>query len=156
MLGSRRRRGKGFTLIELMIVVAIIGIVAAIAIPAYRTNVVRARVGQAIAFVAPYKAQVTERYTELGRLPIEASDPADIDYYETGTQNFVYRVRWSRLRKALEIWLGDAAGNELKGRILWLKPAVQSGGTLTWTCTDHLEGEIWEVEKKYLPTTCRP
>ncbi|MCE5233064.1 MAG: pilin, partial [Xanthomonadaceae bacterium] len=120
---------QGFTLIELMIVVAIIGIVAAIAIPAYRTNVVRARVGQAIAFVAPYKAQVTEKYIDLGRLPIEASDPADIEYYETSTQNFIYRVRWSRMRQALEVWIGDAAGSELGGKILFLKPTVQSGGT---------------------------
>ncbi len=156
MHGSRRRRGRGFTLVELMIVVAIIGILAAIAIPAYRTHTTRARVGQAIAFVAPYKAQLTETYAELGRLPIEASDPEDIDYYETSTQNFIFRVRWSRLRKALEIWLGDAAGDELKGKILWLKPTIESGGTLTWVCSDHREGSSWEVEKKFLPSTCRP
>lgn len=139
-----------------MIVVAIIGIVAAIAIPAYRTNVVRARVGQAIAFVAPYKAQVTEKYVELGRLPIEAGDPENIEYYETSTSNFIYRVRWSRMRKALEVWIGSAAGSELGGKILWLKPTVQSGGTLTWVCSDHLEQASYEVEKKYLPTSCRP
>jgi type IV pilus assembly protein PilA len=154
--GPGRRRGAGFTLIELMIVVAIIGIVAAIAIPAYRTNVVRARVGQAIAFVAPYKAQVTEKYVELGRLPIDPSDAENIEYYETSTSNFIYRVRWSRMRQALEVWTGAAAGSELNGKILFLKPTVQSGGTLTWVCSDHLEVASFQVEKKYLPTTCRP
>jgi type IV pilus assembly protein PilA len=156
MRASRWRRGAGFTLVELMVVVAIVGLLAAIAIPAYRIHTVRARVGQAVAFLSPYKAQFTEKYTELGRLPNQPADAANIEYYETSTRNFIFRVRWSRERSAMEVWLGDAAGAELGGKILFLKPTIQSGGTLTWVCSDHLEVASYQVEKKYLPTTCRP
>jgi type IV pilus assembly protein PilA len=60
---------KGFTLIELMIVVAIVGILAAIAIPAYKDYTVRAKVSECAAAVGACKASVTEYYNTMGGFP---------------------------------------------------------------------------------------
>src|SRR5690606_25172429 len=67
----------GFTLIELMIVVAIIGILAAIAIPAYRDYVAKAQAGEALVLLMGKKVPLTEFYTDMGRWPNSVSSVAD-------------------------------------------------------------------------------
>ena len=66
------RKHKGFTLIELMIVVAIIGILAAIAIPAYQEYIARAQAGEAVQLLAGAKAPMAEFYGDQGRWPASA------------------------------------------------------------------------------------
>lgn len=64
---------RGFTLIELMIVVAIVGILAAIAIPAYSDYTVRAKITEALAFAAAAKTTISEYYASEGKMPLDAT-----------------------------------------------------------------------------------
>jgi type IV pilus assembly protein PilA len=65
---------KGFTLIELMIVVAIIGILAAVAVPAYQDYIARAQVSEAVSLTTGAKTPISEYYNEKGQWPLVATD----------------------------------------------------------------------------------
>lgn len=145
---------QGFSLIELMIAVAVVGILAALALASYDVARQRAHVAEGLTFLSPYKQDVAEQVQTIGRLPNEASDPADVDYFETGGSGVVRRVRWSRGRSALEVWFGSGAGDKLNGAILWLSPTLQADGGLTWRCSGHPEAAYY-LEPRYLPASCR-
>jgi type IV pilus assembly protein PilA len=123
---------KGFTLIELMIVVAIIGILAAIAIPAYQDYTIRAQVTEGLNLASSVKAAVSESYADKGTWPADlaalgiAEEPSG-KYVEgitvdTGTINILYGV--------------DANADNLAGEILSLKPLVSTNGDVIWVCGD--------------------
>src|SRR5258706_12876848 len=82
---------KGFTLIELMIVVAIIGILAAIAIPAYKTYTIRAQESEALGFADAAKVAVTETYTASGTWPVD-NTTAGMAAANTITSKYVLSV----------------------------------------------------------------
>ncbi|WP_295431292.1 pilin [uncultured Thiodictyon sp.] len=148
---TARLTALGFTLVELMVVVAIISILAALAVPAYRTFVVRTRAAEGVSFVAPYKTYLTEYILANGHAP-----PADEDYYSQGGPVAVTRVNWSIGRGAIEVWYGPGAGVELNGTILWLIPN-QSAGSISWICRGHsgAGGAGWYLDPRYLPASCR-
>ncbi len=142
---------QGFTLIELMIVVAIIGILAAVALPAYQDYTIRARVSEALLAASTAKTAVSETYANAGQmLPSAASMGV-----ENQTSTYVAGVTWQRtdanngdviVTLANNTALGGAAGGQIILR------AAGANGKVTWTCGKGTGGTNMQ---KYLPGTCK-
>jgi type IV pilus assembly protein PilA len=136
---------QGFTLIELMIVVAIIGILAAIAIPAYQDYTIRAQVSEGLSLAGAAKAAVTETWMDKGDLPAD-NDAAGLD--DTITGKFVSGVVVAN--GVITISYAQAASHSaISGNTLVLTPNTLIGGSVPWTCAGG------GIENKHLPSTCR-
>ncbi len=137
---------KGFTLIELMIVVAIIGILAAVALPAYQDYTTRAKVSEVILMAAPAKLAVTETSSSLGGL---ASLTASATGYTfPGATKYVSNVQIADTTGVITVTstVPTATGD------LTLTPTANASGSgqLTWACASTA------INAKYLPSECRP
>lgn len=134
---------KGFTLIELMIVVAIVGILAAIALPAYQDYTVRARVSEALASAGACKTQVTEFQQAKAALP-------DTSNAGCSTADTKYALAPTVAGGIITVTL--SAATDLAGAAstnLLLTPVPATGAAITsWTCTGTMPS-------KYLPANCR-
>ena len=160
---------KGFTLIELMIVVAIIGILAAIAIPAYQDYTIRAQVTEGMNLAAAAKAAVAEDFLNEGLPPTTRTDagmsPAAADTrgkYVTGVDV---------VNGAIIITYGDQANQQIKGMTLSLIPYESTDLSVSWQCGTALQpggtnilgtkaGTVavtgpTTVLDRYLPSACR-
>jgi type IV pilus assembly protein PilA len=136
---------KGFTLIELMIVVAIIGILAAIAIPAYSDYTVRARVAEGVTLGASAKAAVAEDIANNGAAinPLTVCDGVNV----IGAQVGEVMSLTCAATGAITITMSPKA----KGVVLTLTPQVVAAGgdSIDWTCAAPASPD------KYLPAECR-
>jgi type IV pilus assembly protein PilA len=142
---------QGFTLIELMIVVAIIGILAAIAIPAYQDYTIRAQVSEGLNLSAGAKVAVTEHWQDRGVLPADNA-VAGLADAATITGNYVTSVTVAN--GVVSVLYGQAANQSINGAILTLTPtAVAGAGSVEWTCAG---GNILGANPKWLPAACRP
>ncbi|WP_207883484.1 pilin [Pseudomonas sp. 30_B] len=133
---------KGFTLIELMIVVAIIGILAAIALPAYQDYTTRAKVSEVIVMAAPAKLAVAETSSSLGGLgSLTASNSG---YVFPGATKYVSGVTITAGTGVVTVasTVPGATGN------IVLTPTNVGGGQLKWACTTT-------INTKYVPQECR-
>ena len=143
-----RRIQQGFTLIELMIVVAIIGILAAIAIPAYQDYTVRAKVTEGIGFAAAAKAAVSEFYISQAAMPGDASAAG---FSTTVTTAKIQSLGYSRTSST--VGAITVTFNELGGST--------AGQTLVFTGTGSANGVSWDCKTggtlpgKYRPANCR-
>lgn len=151
---------KGFTLIELMIVVAIIGILAAIAIPAYQDYTVRSQVTEGLNLASDLKAAVAETYAQNGSWP--ASNAAvGVDQVKSG--KYVSGVAIST--GTIQITYGNQANANINGNILGLRPTLSPNGDVIWTCgyrtalgsdpATAAAAHGTTIAGKYLPATCR-
>ena len=166
---------KGFTLIELMIVVAIIGILAAIAIPAYQDYTVRAQVSEGMNLAAAAKAAVSEYFLNRGRAPANRTE-AGMSANQTDTSGkYVTAVNVDR--GAIVITYGNEANANIQGASLGLTAYETPDLSVAWKCgaanqpvgtqlmgtqgglaiAVQNNGSLANAAtQKYLPSACRP
>ena len=143
-----KRVQQGFTLIELMIVVAIIGILAAVALPAYQDYTTRAKMSEVIVMASPAKLAVAETTSSMGALA--SVDATNHGYVFPGATKYVSGITVSA---AGGIVTAVSSINGATGNIV-LTPAETAGtGQLRWTCTHTINGG--SAGNKYVPTECR-
>jgi type IV pilus assembly protein PilA len=136
------RQQKGFTLIELMIVVAIIGILAAIAIPAYQDYTIRARVTEGLELASTAKLAVSETAISNNALP---ATQAATGYTSPAATVNVASIVVGAAGLVTITYTATAGG----GTIL-LTPTLTANGDVTWDCTGGT------LLPKYRPSICRP
>lgn len=135
-------RQKGFTLIELMIVVAIIGILAAVAIPAYQDYTIRARVTEGLELASSAKLAVSETAITNNALP---ATQAATGYVSPAATANVTSIAIGAAG-VITITYTAAAG----GGTVIMTPTLQANGDVTWDCTGGT------LLPKYRPASCRP
>ena len=142
----KRSLQKGFTLIELMIVVAIIGILAAVALPAYQDYTKRARVSEALSLMSGAKASVAEYYSTNNTWPSgNASAGLAAKASISGGSVSSVEVTGSKITAVLRT-------NVENGKKVVLKGTSTAGG-VTWSCKAAVSGT--DVNSKFLPSECR-
>jgi len=140
-----KRVQQGFTLIELMIVVAIIGILAAVALPAYQDYTTRAKISEVIVMASPAKLAVAETTSSLGILAsVTASSTG---YVFPGATKYVSGIA---ITDGTGVVTATSTVPNAPGTIILTPTEVAAGtGQLTWVCSSA-------ISPKYLPTECRP
>ena len=138
------KKQQGFTLIELMIVVAIIGILAAVAIPAYQDYIVRARVTEGLSLSTAGKTAVSEYFSSQGTLPTDNTS-AGLATSEDISGNSVDKVEINNLGAIVITFSTPAIANST----LELRPST-GAGKIVWDC---MAGG--NLEAKYRPSSCR-
>jgi type IV pilus assembly protein PilA len=160
---------KGFTLIELMIVVAIIGILAAIAIPAYQDYTIRAQVSEGMNLAAAAKAAVAETFLNRGTAPLNRM-VAGMSENATDT-NGKYVQSVNVTSGVITITYGHEANNQINNQTVELVPYVTLDRSVAWRCggagtpgdATLMTGATYNggtlatpANAKYLPAACRP
>jgi type IV pilus assembly protein PilA len=142
------RAQRGFTLIELMIIVAIIGIIASIAIPHYKSYVIRSRVTEGINLGASAKIAAAEYFQNYGVFAT-TNNSAGLSAPEDYKGPYVTQVEIVA-GGVIEISYGNTIYPDLVGAILSVTPDSTNAGSVTWECNGNAA-----LPNKSLPTACR-
>ncbi|HFB1388626.1 TPA: pilin, partial [Neisseria gonorrhoeae] len=158
---------KGFTLIELMIVIAIVGILAAVALPAYQDYTARAQVSEAILLAEGQKSAVTEYYLNHGEWPKD-NDSAGVASSDKIKGKYVQKVEVAK-GVVTATMKSDGVNKEIKGKKLSLW-GRREDGSVKWFCGQPVTRDDTaanddtvtadadtngKIDTKHLPSTCR-
>jgi type IV pilus assembly protein PilA len=141
---------RGFTLIELMIVVAIIAILAAIALPAYQDYVIRSQVSEGAVLSDGAKTAFAEFYSNHGSAPTDNTS-AGLAKSSSIIGNYVTSVDVAGGKITAKY--GSNANAKISGKVLVFSPYSAGGGSLAWSC---LTTAGTNVDPKYRASACRP
>ncbi len=146
LIMTTTRTQHGFTLIELMIVIAIIGILAAVAIPMYMDYAVRSQIAEGINLAAGAKVSVAEYYQETGEYPTGNAE-AGLEQADEIQGNYVESVAVAD--EVITVTFGNDANQRIDGETITIT-AAEEDGSLNWTCAS---GGV--IDDKNLPVACR-
>jgi type IV pilus assembly protein PilA len=160
----KKQMQQGFTLIELMIVVAIIGILAAIAIPAYQNYTIRAQVSEGMSLAGGVETAMSEYYANHGNFPA-ANASAGLSDSGSISGNYVVSVSSGTTdgtnptgtNGVILITFGNKANTNIASKALAIS-AVPSNGSISWVCGKGATasgGSPTSVPSKYLPSSCQ-
>jgi type IV pilus assembly protein PilA len=138
---------KGFTLIELMITVAIVGILAAVALPTYQSYIIRTQIVDGISLASGAKSVVMEAHSQKGSLSTMVA--ADFNSFGGASGKYISSVVIGDAG-VVTATFGNNANADIIGNTLLLTPSEQPvSGNLSWECSSST------VAAKYLPSSCK-
>ena len=162
----RKQIQKGFTLIELMIVVAIIGILAAIAIPAYQNYTIRSQVTEGLSLAGGWKTSIAEFYANTGAFPTCTSATGVGGCMVAAgatTGKYVTSVALAAAGGQIVITYGNQANAKIAALALDLSPGLSANNDVIWICGKAANpgtpggappADASTVPAQYLPTVC--
>ncbi len=148
---KQQNRNGGFTLIELMIAVAVISILASIAVPTYRDYIIRAKISEALNLAASAKISIAEYYISEGELPgnLEEAGMENISTDHIESMAYAEDDNSAQITVTLDDNIGGGAGGK---KIVVAAAPAHDGAILEWSCAPAAEDG---VDTKYLPASCR-
>lgn len=137
---------SGFTLIELMIAVSIVGMLAAIAVPAYLNYSIRSEVAEGLSLSGNAKSAVAGFYQNFGKFPADNNE-AGISAADEIKGDFVSSVTIAE--NVVSVLYGNEANSRIAGRKIELVADTTSVGSIVWSCSGAAD-----MQNKYLPSAC--
>ena len=157
---------KGFTLIELMIVVVVIGVLSVIAIPIYADYVTRTQVLEAVAISAPVRKAQEEYFMEHGKWPVGCSSPGHVGLASSYCSYSSYRGKyingmhasaaptvWGTRGGVIIVYFGNNASGSIYDKAMAFV-AEDNGGSISWKCKPYPDPMQGPIDEKYLPKAC--